>query len=114
MTISGNASANTSGFHGWIVVNGSLSINGSCVMYGLGYAMNDLSYVGTGGQIQGQLISANIKDTIATGYTYQGRLIRPPVVSLQNPPPPSLAKSSADSGKTPAPKPAVAVWPDTP
>ncbi len=65
-TITGNASANTTGFRGWIVVNGSLSINGSFTMYGLGYAINDLSYVGTGGQIQGQLVSANIKDTIAT------------------------------------------------
>ena len=57
---------NTSGFHGWGVVNGSLSISGSFTMFGLGYSVNDLSYVGTGGQIQGQLISANVKDTIAS------------------------------------------------
>ena len=66
VTITGNASANAAGFHGWIVVNGSLSISGSFTMYGLVYAVNDLSYVGTGGQITGQLISANVKDTIAT------------------------------------------------
>ena len=66
VTITGNASVNTTGFHGWIVVNGSLSISGNFTMFGLGYSVNDLSYVGTGGQIQGQLISANVKDTIAT------------------------------------------------
>ena len=41
------------------------------------------------------MANARIKETIATGYTYQGRLIRPPVVALQNPPPPSLAKGAA-------------------
>jgi hypothetical protein len=44
----------------------SLSISGSFTMFGLGHSVNDLSYVGTGGQIQGPLISANIKDTIVT------------------------------------------------
>lgn len=64
--ISGAATSNPSGYKGWIVVNGSLSISGSFVMQGLIYAVNDISYVGTGGSITGQMISANIKDTIAT------------------------------------------------
>ncbi len=56
------------------------------------------------------MADARIKETIATGYTYQGRLIRPPVVALQNPPPPSLAKGAAapaaETGKrAPTPKP---------
>src|SRR5262249_506236 len=66
VTISGAASVNTSGYKGWIVVNGSLSISGSFIMQGLVYAVNDISYVGTGGQISGQMISANVKATIAT------------------------------------------------
>jgi hypothetical protein len=66
VTVSGAASANPTGFKGWLVVNGSLSINGSFSMQGLVYAVNDISYVGTGGQIRGQMISANVLDTIAT------------------------------------------------
>jgi molecular chaperone GrpE (heat shock protein) len=30
---------------------------------------------------------ARVRDTIATGYTYQGKMVRPALVSLQNPPP---------------------------
>jgi molecular chaperone GrpE (heat shock protein) len=30
---------------------------------------------------------ARVRDTIATGYTYQGQMIRPALVSLHNPPP---------------------------
>ena len=48
------------------------------------------------------MASARIQDTIAAGYTFQGRLIRQPLVSLQNPPPASVAKSTS------AAKPAVA------
>jgi hypothetical protein len=66
VVISGAASVNPAGFKGWIVVNGGLSITGSFTMQGLIYAVNDISYVGTGGQIRGQMISANILDTIAT------------------------------------------------
>ena len=55
------------GFHGWIISNGSVSISGNIVIYGLVYAQNDMAYLGTGtGQIVGQMISRNIKDTIAT------------------------------------------------
>jgi hypothetical protein len=66
VTITGAASVDPTGFHGWIVANGSLSISGNFNMTGLAYAVNDLAYVGTGGSIVGQLISANIRDTIAT------------------------------------------------
>jgi hypothetical protein len=66
VAISGAAAVNPAGFKGWLVVNGSLSITGSFVMQGLIYAVNDISYVGTGGQITGQMISANIRDTVAT------------------------------------------------
>lgn len=67
LSIHGNASVDSTGFHGWIIINGGLSISGNFTMYGLGYAVNDFSYVGTGtGKIVGQMISANIKDTIAT------------------------------------------------
>src|SRR5262249_41964556 len=66
VAINGAASVNPAGFKGWLVINGSLSITGSYGMQGLVYAVNDISYVGTGGQITGQMISANIKDTIAT------------------------------------------------
>jgi hypothetical protein len=64
--VNGAASVNPAGFKGWLVVNGSLSISGSFTMQGLIYAVNDISYVATGGQIRGQMISANILDTIAT------------------------------------------------
>jgi len=33
------------------------------------------------------MADAKVRDTIATGYTYQGQMIRPALVSLQNPPP---------------------------
>ena len=33
------------------------------------------------------MADARVRDTIATGYTYQGQMIRPALVSLQNPPP---------------------------
>ena len=67
-TIHGNAPSSPDGiFHGVIVVNGSLSISGNFQMYGLVYATNDLTYVGTGtGQIVGAALSRNIRDTSAT------------------------------------------------
>jgi len=66
--IHGGAPSSPDGiFHGVIVVNGSLSINGNFQMYGLVYATNDLTYVGTGtGQIVGAALSRNIRDTSAT------------------------------------------------
>jgi len=68
VTIHGNAPSSPDGiFHGVIVVNGSLSISGNFQMYGLVYATNDLTYVGTGtGQIVGAALSRNIRDTSAT------------------------------------------------
>jgi len=61
----GSDSGNT--FNGWLIVNGSLSISGNVQMNGLVYATNDISYAGTGtGRIEGQMISANVRDTVAT------------------------------------------------
>ncbi len=67
-SIHGNAGSGPGGvFTGWLIVNGSLSISGNFTMHGMAYVINDISYTGTGtGGIYGQLISANIKDTIAT------------------------------------------------
>ena len=36
------------------------------------------------------MADARVRDTIATGYTYQGQMIRSALVTLQNPPPPGL------------------------
>jgi molecular chaperone GrpE (heat shock protein) len=47
------------------------------------------------------MADAKVRDTIATGYTYQGQMVRPALVSLQNPPPAgAIAAESAD--KSPA------------
>ncbi len=66
--IHGNAgSGPNNSWNGWIVVNGTLAISGNIQLNGLVYAQNDISYTGTGtGRITGQMISANVKDTIAT------------------------------------------------
>jgi Tfp pilus assembly protein PilX len=66
--IQGGAPASPDGiFHGWLVINGSLAINGDFKMYGFGYVVNDLSYTGTGtGQIEGAMMSRNIQDTSST------------------------------------------------
>ena len=57
-------------FTGWIIVNGSLRINGDMKINGLVYAMNDLTYNGTGtGEIVGLAISQNIRDTNATAIS---------------------------------------------
>ena len=54
-------------FRGWIIVNGGISISGNIQISGMVYAVNDISYAGTGtGFISGQMISANVRDTIAT------------------------------------------------
>jgi hypothetical protein len=57
-------------FSGWIIVNGSLSISGNMAINGLVYAVNDLTYNGTGtGEIRGLAISQNIRDTTATAIS---------------------------------------------
>jgi hypothetical protein len=54
-------------FQGYLVINGSLSISGNMQIMGLVYALNDLSYHGTGGGgIAGLAISQNIRDASAT------------------------------------------------
>ncbi|HXH83987.1 MAG TPA: hypothetical protein VNN07_13815 [Candidatus Tectomicrobia bacterium] len=66
VTIHGNPFVSGT-FTGWLIVNGSLSISGSMEINGMVYAMNDLTYNGTGtGRISGLAISQNIKDTSAT------------------------------------------------
>jgi hypothetical protein len=68
VAIHGNSPADASGiFRGMIIVAGSLSISGDFHMRGLVYAVNDLSYTGTGnGLIEGAVISRNIRDTSST------------------------------------------------
>jgi len=66
--IHGNAPADSSGiFSGWLIVAGSLSIAGNVQMHGMIYALNDLSYTGTGtGQIDGAVITQNVRDSTST------------------------------------------------
>ena len=68
VAIHGNAPSDPSGiFSGMIIVAGSLAISGNFQMHGLVYAINDLTYTGTGtGQIDGAVISQNIRDTSST------------------------------------------------
>ncbi len=68
VAIHGGAPANPSGiFSGMIIVAGSLSISGDVQIHGLVYVVNDLTYTGTGnGQIDGAVISQNIRDTSST------------------------------------------------
>lgn len=57
-------------FSGWLIVNGSLQISGNMRLNGLVYAVNDLTYNGTGtGEIRGLAISQNVRDTIATSVS---------------------------------------------
>jgi Tfp pilus assembly protein PilX len=57
-------------FSGWIIVNGSLNISGNMKINGLVYAVNDLTYNGTGtGEIRGLAISQNVRDTTATAIS---------------------------------------------
>jgi hypothetical protein len=52
---------------GWLVVRGSLRIDGNVTYHGLVYAANDIVYRGTGtGEITGAMISMNVVDTVAT------------------------------------------------
>lgn len=66
--ISGNAGTGpNNSFNGWIIANGALRIDGNVKINGMVYAVNDLSYQGTGtGQIEGLVVSQNIRDVIAT------------------------------------------------
>ncbi|MEK7770632.1 MAG: hypothetical protein AAB335_06075 [candidate division NC10 bacterium] len=68
LSIHGGAPADASGiFNGWIISNGALDISGDFRMHGMVYAVNDISYTGTGtGEVVGQMISQNIRDTVAT------------------------------------------------
>ena len=52
---------------GWLIVMGSIRIDGNVTYNGLIYALNDLSYRGTGtGGIYGAVVSANVVDSVAT------------------------------------------------
>lgn len=63
----GATDTNATGWNGWLIVAGSISISGNIKMNGLVYAQNDLSYRGTGtGQIKGAVLSLNLKDDQAT------------------------------------------------
>lgn len=57
-------------FTGWLIVNGSLHISGNMQMNGLVYAVNDLTYNGTGtGAIIGLAVSTNVRDVSATSIS---------------------------------------------
>jgi hypothetical protein len=66
-------------FTGVLVVNGSLNISGNMQMNGIVYAVNDMTYNGTGtGAIYGLAVSQNIRDSSATAidsYTNGNSLI---------------------------------------
>ncbi len=68
LAIHGGAASNASGiFSGMIIVAGSLAISGDFKMHGMVYAVNDLTYTGTGnGEIDGAAFSRNIRDTSST------------------------------------------------
>lgn len=52
---------------GWLIVAGSVQINGNITLDGLVYAQNDLTFHGTGtGGLTGAMISTNRKDVIST------------------------------------------------
>jgi hypothetical protein len=57
-------------FAGWIFINGSIAISGNMKINGLVYAMNDITYNGTGtGEINGLAISENVYDITATSIS---------------------------------------------
>ena len=68
VAIHGNAPADPSGiFRGMIIVAGTLSISGDFHGRGMVYAVNDLTYTGTGtGLIEGAVMSQNIRDISST------------------------------------------------
>jgi hypothetical protein len=68
VSIGSDAAANPGGrYHGWLFVNGSLSIAGSFAMRGLIYTQGDLAYhgIGTSG-VSGAVISRNIRGLSTT------------------------------------------------
>jgi hypothetical protein len=68
VTVHGNHSANMGeGFNGWLIVNGTVNISGNIKLNGLVYALNDMSYTGTGtALITGLAVTQNIRDTSST------------------------------------------------
>ena len=66
--LSGNAGTGPGNtFSGWVIANGTLRIDGNVKIKGMAYAVNDLSYQGTGtGQIEGLVVSQNVRDVVAT------------------------------------------------
>ena len=66
--IHGNAPLDATGiFSGMLIVAGALSISGNIQMHGLVYALNDITYLGTGtGQIVGAVVSQNVRDVSVT------------------------------------------------
>ncbi len=57
----------STGWSGWLVVEGSISISGQTMLTGLVYAVNDVNLQGTGGgHITGAVVSANRLDTSST------------------------------------------------
>lgn len=57
----------TQGWSGWLIVAGSVQINGEITLSGLVYAQNDLTFHGLGsGSLTGAMISTNRKDVSST------------------------------------------------
>ncbi len=55
------------GWSGWLIVAGSVQINGEITLSGLVYAQNDLTFHGIGsGSLTGAMISTNRRDTSST------------------------------------------------
>jgi hypothetical protein len=63
LAIRGGAAADPSGvFHGWIIVSGSIRVEGDFAMRGLLYAANDVAVSGAGAvEIVGQVVSGNVR-----------------------------------------------------
>lgn len=57
----------STGWNGWLIVQGSVSVSGNINMTGLIYAVNDINLQGQGsGHINGAVVSANRLDTSST------------------------------------------------
>jgi hypothetical protein len=67
VSVGSDAPANPGGYHGWLFVNGSLSIAGNFAMHGLIYTQGDFAYHGIGASgVSGAVISRNILDLSTT------------------------------------------------
>jgi hypothetical protein len=54
-------------FQGWLIVNGTVSIDGATRLDGLLYALNDMRYAGGGtGEVRGLVITQNVRDSSPT------------------------------------------------